>query len=63
MLKKKSNLYKQVDRINVYLWGKLVGATALDPQLGYYVFAYDKLFGKSGIEIAPLHMPLNDNVG
>jgi len=61
MPKKKSSSYKHVERINVYLWGKFVGATALDPKLGYYVFAYDKLFGKSRIEIAPLHMPLNDN--
>jgi serine/threonine-protein kinase HipA len=61
MPKKKYNPYKKVERINVYLWGKFVGATALDPKLGYYVFAYDKSFGRSGIEIAPLHMPLNDN--
>lgn len=58
---KKSNPYKKVERINVYLWGKFVGAVALDPKLGYYVFAYDKSFGRSGIEVAPLHMPLNDN--
>jgi serine/threonine-protein kinase HipA len=61
MPKKKSNPYKKVEHINVYLWGRFVGAAALDPKLGYYVFAYDKLFGRSGIEIAPLHMPLNDN--
>ncbi len=61
MPKKKSNSYKKVERIDVYLWGKFVGATAFDPKLGYYVFAYDKSFGKSGIEVAPLHMPLNDN--
>jgi len=59
--KKKSKLYKSTERINVYLWGKFVGAVALDPKLGYYAFAYDKAFGRSGIEIAPLHMPLNDN--
>jgi serine/threonine-protein kinase HipA len=58
---KKFNSYKNVERVNVYLWGKFVGAVALDPKLGYYVFAYDKSFGRSGIEIAPLHMPLNDN--
>jgi serine/threonine-protein kinase HipA len=61
MPKKKSNPYKRVEKINVYLWDKFVGAVALDPVLEYYVFAYDKSFGKSGIEIAPLHMPLNDN--
>lgn len=61
MPKKKSSPYKKVERIDVYLWGKFVGSAALDPKLGYYVFAYDKSFGRSGIEIAPLHMPLNDN--
>jgi len=61
MLKnKKSEPYKRVERIEVFLWGMFVGALALDPKLDYYVFAYDKKFGKSGIEISPLHMPLND---
>ena len=41
--------------------GKFVGAVALDAALGYYAFAYDKSFGRSGIELAPLRMPLNDN--
>lgn len=58
--KKKLNLYKRVERIEVFLWGKFVGAVALDPKLNYFVFAYDKKFGKSGIEVSPLHMPLND---
>ncbi len=58
--KKKSEPYKKVDHIEVFLWGKFVGAVALDPKLGYYVFAFDKTFGKSGIEVSPLHMPLND---
>jgi serine/threonine-protein kinase HipA len=61
MIKKtKPELYKKVERIEVFLWGKFVGAVAHDPKLDYYVFAYDKTFGKSGIEISPLHMPLND---
>ena len=57
---KKSDSYKKVERIEVYVWGEFVGAVALDPKLGYYVFAYDKKFGKSGIELSPLHMPLTD---
>jgi len=57
---KKTKLYKKVERIEVYLWEKFVGAVALDPKLGYYVFAYDKTFGRSGIELSPIHMPLND---
>lgn len=58
---KTSKHYKETERIDAYLWGKFVGAVALDPKLGYYVFAYDKSFGRSGIELAPLRMPLNDD--
>jgi serine/threonine-protein kinase HipA len=61
MKKKKSKPYKAVERVNVYLWDKFVGAVALDPKLGYYVFAYDKSFGRSGIQVSPIHMPLNDD--
>ncbi len=59
--KNKSDSYVRTEQVKVYLWGKYVGAAALDPGLGYYAFAYDKAFGRSGIEIAPLHMPLNDD--
>ncbi len=55
-----SEPYKMVKRIEVSIWGKFVGAVALDPTLGFYVFAYDRNFGKSGFELSPLHMPLND---
>ncbi len=57
---KKPDPYKKVERIDVFVWGQFAGALALDPKLGYYVFAYDKKFGKSGIELSPLHMLLND---
>jgi serine/threonine-protein kinase HipA len=42
------------------VWGKLAGALALDPKLGYYAFAYDPSWRRSGIELAPLTMALND---
>ncbi|MGE3757066.1 MAG: type II toxin-antitoxin system HipA family toxin [Pseudobdellovibrionaceae bacterium] len=58
--KPKPKAYKKVDRIDVFIWDQFVGAVALDPKLGFYVFAYDKTFGKSGLELSPLHMPLND---
>jgi serine/threonine-protein kinase HipA len=58
--KKKTDPYKRVERIEAYIWGEFVGAAALDPVLGFYVFAYDPKFGKSGIELSPLHMPLNN---
>lgn len=51
--------YKRVEQVKVFLWGQYVGAVALDPNLGYYVFAYDKTFGQSNIEVAPFAMPLN----
>lgn len=52
--------YKHVDRVEVFLWGKQVGAVALDPVYGYYVFAYAPSFLKNGIEPSPLQMPLNN---
>ena len=51
-------MYKPVKRIEAYVWGKMFGAVALDPNLRYYVFEYDKKFVKTGIELAPLTMPL-----
>jgi len=59
--KKKRDAYIRTEQVKVYLWGKFAGAVALDPVLGYYAFAYDKSFGRSGIQVAPLKMPLNDN--
>ena len=53
-------MYKPVDTIEVRAWGKLVGAVARDPRLGYYAFEYAPAFIKSGIELAPLMMPLRE---
>lgn len=61
MPKKKLSFYQSVEQVEVYLWGKFVGVVALDPKLGYYVFAYAKSFAQTNIELAPLHMPLNVN--
>jgi serine/threonine-protein kinase HipA len=46
--------------IEVRAWGKRVGALAPDPKLGYYAFAYEPSWRRSGIELAPLTMPLGD---
>ncbi|MDA8414900.1 MAG: type II toxin-antitoxin system HipA family toxin [Desulfobacteraceae bacterium] len=51
-------MYKTVNRIEVYIWGHKVGAVALDPKSGYYVFAYYPQFSKLGIELAPIQMPV-----
>lgn len=50
---------KQVPVIEVRIWGKRVGAVALDPRLAYYAFAYDPAWRRLGIELAPLMMPLD----
>jgi len=44
--------------IEVRAWGKSVGAVALDPETGYYAFQYTQAWRRSGIELAPLMMPL-----
>ena len=51
-------MYKPVNAIEVRIWRRTVGAVALDPKLGYYAFEYDPAFIRSGIELAPLMMPL-----
>lgn len=51
---------KKVERLDVYIWNQLVGSVAMDSQLDFYAFAYAKQFAKSGIELSPLHMPLNN---
>lgn len=51
-------MYKAVEVIEVNIWGRRVGAVALDPRLGSYVFEYAPEFIATGIELAPLTMPL-----
>lgn len=55
----KKSMYRPVKIIEVRIWGKLVGALAPEPRLGYYAFEYDPAFVRSGIELAPLTMPLS----
>ncbi|MBP8168608.1 MAG: type II toxin-antitoxin system HipA family toxin [Azonexus sp.] len=51
-------MHKPVPAVEVRIWGKTVGAVALDPRLGYYAFEYDPRFVATGIDLAPLAMPL-----
>ncbi len=51
-------MYRPVHAIEVRIWGKTVGAVALDPRLGYYAFEYAPAFIRSGIELSPLTIPL-----
>ena len=51
-------MYTPVPIVEVRIWRKAVGAVALDPALGFYVFEYQPAFLHSGMELAPLTMPL-----
>lgn len=55
----KTSVYKHVEVIEVYLWGKMIGAAAMDPGFGFYAFSFTPEFRAAGIEPAPLHMPLS----
>ena len=47
-----------MDLAEVGLWGRTIGAVSQRPDVGYASFQYDPNFARSGIEIAPLTMPL-----
>ena len=49
--------YQPATVLEVRAWGATVGAVALDPASGYYVFEYDPSWLTRGIELAPFHMP------
>ena len=46
----------------VRLWGRTIGAVAMEDGRDYAGFQYDPAFVASGIEIAPLTMPLSERV-
>ena len=46
----------------VKLWGKTIGAVSWDESVGRGNFEYDPAFIGSGIEVAPLTMPLSDRI-
>lgn len=46
----------------VKLWGRTIGAVALEEGAETATFEYDRAFIGSGIEIAPLTMPLSDRL-
>jgi serine/threonine-protein kinase HipA len=46
----------------VRLWGRTIGAVALEEGRDVAVFEFDPAFARSGIEIAPLTMPLSGRV-
>ncbi len=46
----------------VKLWGRTIGAVALEDGADVAAFEYDPAFAKSGIQVAPLMMPLSKTV-
>lgn len=46
----------------VKLWGKTIGAVSVDDDQGFASFEYDPAFVGSGRELAPLMMPLSDQI-
>ena len=46
----------------VKLWGRTIGAVALEEGREVAAFEFDPAFARSGIQIAPLTMPLSDHV-
>src|ERR1700723_1632527 len=44
----------------VELWGTRIAAVSIEPGERYATFRYDPEFTPSGIEVAPLWMPLSD---
>lgn len=46
----------------VQLWGRTIGAVALDEGRDVAAFQYDAEFARSGIELSPLTMPLSERV-
>jgi len=46
----------------VQMWGRTIGAVSMEEGRDVAAFQYDPAFAKSGIEIAPLTMPLSNRV-
>lgn len=46
----------------VRLWGRRIGAVSLDEAAGVAAFEYDRDFAASGIQVAPLMMPLGSQI-
>ena len=46
----------------VKLWGRTIGAVSWDESIGLAAFEYAPSFLNSGIEVAPMTMPLSDRI-
>ena len=50
--------FRHVEVIEVSIWGRRIGAVAADPGLKAYVFEYDPQWVRTGIQLAPLTLPI-----
>lgn len=50
--------YSRARAVEVRAWGRPVGAVALDPSTGCYAFEYTPTWLRTGVELAPLYLPL-----
>lgn len=55
-------MVKKVDTAVVRLWGEVVGAVSWLEDRAYSVFEYDPAFLQRGLDIAPLHMSIDDAI-
>src|SRR5690606_7628658 len=46
----------------VRLWGRAIGAVSVEDAAGTAAFQYTPEFARSGIEVAPLMMPLDERI-
>jgi serine/threonine-protein kinase HipA len=51
-------MVKQVDTGIVKIWGNVVGAITWLNDAGYGIFEYDRRFLNKGLDISPIHMPI-----
>ena len=49
---------EKIPVIQIFLWGDLVGAMSWDEEKGYADFQFGDRFRRSGLDVAPLMMPL-----
>ena len=54
-------MYERVVKLDVFLWGRHVGALAPDSGT-HYVFQYDPAFVRDGVDIAPFMLPRRSEI-
>jgi serine/threonine-protein kinase HipA len=51
-----------VNIAKVRMWDRTIAGVSVDPVSGRIDFAYDRAFARSGIQVAPLKMPLGQDI-